>query len=58
MPSCTVAMPPTSAANAAMPARLSKPSLALVAMRAFQGFHQAARAEPDSKPIKWVSVPR
>ena len=27
-------------------------------MRIFQGFHQAARADPASKPIKWVSVPR
>ena len=58
MPSCVSAMPQISAASAAVPARFRISSLACEAMRIFQGFHHAARADPASSPIRWVSVPK
>jgi hypothetical protein len=58
MPSCVSAMAQMSVAKAAVPAKFSTSSLAAELGRSFQGFHPAARADPASKPIKCVSVPR
>ena len=58
MPSWVSAMPQIRTAKAAVPARLITSSLVAEVGRSFQGFHQAANADPVSKPMRCVSVPR